>query len=424
MIRRLYPFEPERAHCRRVAAWAWLIARREGLDPSLLPILERTALLHHAPGLALSGEAVGRLLAEMETPPGEAGPVSSASADGSEALAAALREACASSPGPRAAPLPRLFQLLEAAHVFDECLEALPYEFRPLAELLDDAVSLSPDPAWTPLLDVFRQPVLFEGEVLAASLAAIPVNPEVVAAVAEVAGDENSELADLERVTGKDPALAAALLKAANSARQALRHPISTLTQAINQLGLDESRQVLTAMALRRAFVAPAARPLWPHSLELASLASSIGGKVAHLAPPEAFLGGLLHDFGRLLLLAAPAPLLGSYTGLLERGCPPVTAELALCGIDHAEIGARVLESWGLAETVCEAVRQHHRSQPGIGALGALLQLCEEIAGAGEDLPSLPRLRDSLRTLHLPAGILADAQPALPTALKALRGES
>jgi hypothetical protein len=101
-----------------------------------------------------------------------------------------------------------------------------------------------------------------------------------------------------------------------------------------------------------------------------------------------------------------------------------VTAELALCGIDHAEIGARVLESWGLAETVCEAVRQHHRSQPGIGALGALLQLCEEIAGAGEDLPSLPRLRDSLRTLRLPAGILADAPPVLPTALKALRGES
>ena len=270
---------------------------------------------------------------------------------------------------------------------------------------------------------MFRRPVRFEGDVLAKALQAVPVNPQVVAQVAAVAGDSNSELADLERVAGKDPALAAALLQTANSARQALRHPLSTLTQAINYLGLDESRQVLTAAALRKAFVAPAARPLWPHSLETASLAAAIGEKVAQTAPPEAFLAGLLHDFGRLLLLAAPEPLLATYTGLLERGCPPVTAELALCGVDHAEIGARVLESWRLAPPVCEAVRQHHRSQPGVGPLGALLQLCEEIAGAGEALRSLPWLRDSLRTLQLPARVLAERQPALAGALKALRGE-
>lgn len=424
MVRSLYPFEPEQAHCGRVADWVWLIGRKQQLDAFLLSILDRAALQHHAPGLSLSGDAVLRLFTELERELPDRSDPPPAHPDGTEALAAALREACASAPGPRARPIGLLAQILEAAHVFDECLEALPYEERPLAGLLDDAVSLSPDPYWPPLLEVFRKPVLFEGKVLEAALANVPVNPEIVAAVAEAASDPEADLGRLERAAGLDPGLAAALLQAANSARFALRHPISSLGHAISFLGVDATRQVLAAAALRPAFVAPAARALWPHSLEAASLAAGIARRVPDLVPAEAFLAGLFHDFGRLLLLSSPDPALSVYPALLARGCPPVAAELALCGIDHAEIGARVLEGWNIAEPVCLAVRQHHRVRPNNSPLGALLQLCEEIAGSGEDLPSLPRLRDSLRTLRLPAAILADEHVPVPEQLIALQEDS
>lgn len=424
MVRSLYPFEPEQAHCRRVADWVWLIGRKQKLDAGLLGILERAALQHHAPGLSLSGEAVLRLFTELERELPDRADPPPAQPDGAEALAASLREVCATATGPRAKPIGLLAQILEAAHVFDECLEALPYEERPLAELLDDAVSLSPDPYWPPLLEIFRKPVRFDGKILDAALANVPVNPEIVAAVAEATSDPDADLGRLERAAGLDPGLAASLLQAANSARYALRHPISSLGHAISFLGLDATRQVLAAAAFRPAFAAPAARALWPHSIEAASLAAGIARKVPELVPAEAFLAGLLHDFGRLLLLSSPEPPLSVYTTLLERRCPPVAAELALCGIDHAEIGARVLERWNIAEPVCLAVRQHHRVRPNNSPLGALLQLCEEIAGSGEDLPSLPRLRDSLRTLRLPAAILADRPAPVPERLMALQEES
>jgi putative nucleotidyltransferase with HDIG domain len=400
MARWLRTLEPERAHAQRVAAWAWLIARKLKLDAGAAGVLEQAARIHHEPGTEWSGDGAGRLLCEVRE--GQAGwrELPPARVDTAEALAAALRHACAQA-GRREVPVLRLLRILEAAHAFDECLEALPYEARDLPGLLEEAAALAPDREWAALMAVFQKHTKFDDRKLDAAMRRLPVNPQVVVEAARVVLDPNAEPADLERLAGRDPALAAGLLQAANSAQFARRRALGTLRQAIVHLGTDQSRRVLSAVALRGAFRAPGARPLWVHSLDTAAMAAEIAGQVVGLDPREAFLCGLLHDLGRLLLLASTEGALQPYSELTARGCPPVAVELALCGRDHAEIGARALERWGIAASVVEAVRAHH--QPGAGAapLAAVLQVCEEVSGMDEDLPSVPRLRDSLVALGL-----------------------
>ena len=414
--------EPERAHGRRVAAWAWIIARKQGLDGGAAALLDQAARIHHDPGVAWTGEGAARLLAEVNEASLAGAPPPGARADTSDMLAAALRHVCASA-GPREAPVARLLRVLEAAHVFDECLEALPYERRSLGELLEEAAGLAPDKEWAALLDVFRKPFSFTDRRLEAALRKLSVNPRVVCEAGRVLPDPEAGVRDLERLAGLDPALAAALLQAANAALRAARQPVSTLAQAVVRLGLDESRRILTAAALRGAFRAPGSKRLWSHSLETAALASELAGQAPGLDPAEAFLAGLLHDLGRLLLLASPEPPLALYSELTARGCPPVAAELALCGEDHASIGARALARWGLAGSIVEAVRGHHQSWPEPNILACLLQLCEEMDGDGEDLPSLARFRDSLSALKLNMARLRGAAPRLSPGLMALRGE-
>lgn len=420
MAKWLESLEPERAHGRRVAAWAWILAARAKLDAPSVAVLEQAARIHHEPGTAWSGAAAGRLLCEVREDPAGLKSAAAARTDTSEALAAALRHVCANAPR-RGVPVLRLLRILEAAHVFDECLEALPYESRGLPELLEEAAALDAGREWARLLDVFRKPARFEDRKLDAALKRLSVNPQVVVETSRVVLDPNTEVSDLERLAGQDPALAAGLLQAANSARYGVRHPLSTLRQAILHLGLDESRRVLTAAALRGAFRAPCARSLWLHSLDTAAMASAIAQEAAGLDPREAFLAGLMHDLGRLLLLASPDVSMPAYSELTARGCPPVAVELALCGEDHAAIGARALERWGIAGQVVEAVRAHHRPRPDTSPLSAAVQVAEELGAGEEDLPSLPRFRDSLRALGLAAARLPEHCPA--TGLTALREE-
>lgn len=422
MARWLRTLEPERAHAQRVAAWAWLIARKLKLDGGAVGVLEHAARIHHEPGTEWSGDAAGRLLSELREGQAAWRELPPARVDTTEALAAALRHACAQA-GRRDVPVVRLLRILEAAHAFDECLEALPYEAGNLPRLLAETAALAPDREWAALIAVFQKHVQFDDRKIDAALRRLPVNPQVVVETARVALDPNTDLADLETLAGRDPALAAGLLQAANSARFARRQALGTLRQAIVHLGTDESRRVLSAVALRGAFRAPGARPLWLHSLDTAAQAAELAGQVAGLDAREAFLAGLLHDLGRLLLLASTEAALQPYSELTAQGCPPVAVELALCGRDHADIGARALERWGIAASVVEAVRAHHQPYAGAAPLAAVLQVCEEVSGMDEDLPSVPRLRDSLDALGLKLEEFRGVPAPAAAGLTALREE-
>jgi len=193
-----------------------------------------------------------------------------------------------------------------------------------------------------------------------------PFRPVVGRLLSELSG-EPSGFRRIRLLVSEDPALAAHVLKLANSALFGCRRKVSDLLTALTLIGLDRLRALVLTYGVRHLF-RPLARhaecgAIWRHSLATALLAADLslegGGDMM-----ESYTAGLLHDLGRLVLLAsAPA----EYPALMNRAATPEQScvlEQELFGMTHAEAGARAMRRYELPDRLAEAALQHHHGDP------------------------------------------------------------
>ncbi len=193
-----------------------------------------------------------------------------------------------------------------------------------------------------------------------------PFRPVVAKLLAELTAEPTS-FRRIRLLASEDPALAAHILRLANSALFGCRSRVSELLTALTLIGLDRLRAVVLTYGVRHLFRPlarlPATQAIWRHSLATAILAADLaldqeGGLM------ECYTAGLLHDLGRLVLLAS-AP--EAYAALLEQASSAgetLEMEKALFGHTHAETGARAMRRYGLPEPLAAAARLHHHRDP------------------------------------------------------------
>ena len=192
----------------------------------------------------------------------------------------------------------------------------------------------------------------------------LPSVPAVASAVLEVASDPNSGAEDLRRVIDRDPALAARILKVANSSLYSFSREIETVQHAIALLGFRTVTNIVLAASLREVFThfGLAEKQLWEHS----TLAGAVAAKLAGYGPidvdrEEAFTAGLLHDLGKIALNNTSRK---KYTNVMAQvyneGVSFVEAERQEFGFDHAELGGHVAAKWKLSQRLENAIRYHH----------------------------------------------------------------
>jgi putative nucleotidyltransferase with HDIG domain len=140
---------------------------------------------------------------------------------------------------------------------------------------------------------------------------------------------------------------------------------------------------------------------LWNHSIKVAALAQKIA-VYEHSDVDEAFLAGLLHDVGKLLL-AVNRP--EEYAGILKashaNGGPVWQEEIAQIGCTHAELGAELLATWNFPLSIVEAVALHHHPAQffiqgfsPLTAAHAANALVHEFAGKSQSPLEMPYLSD------------------------------
>lgn len=201
-----------------------------------------------------------------------------------------------------------------------------------------------------------------EADILAGGLS-LPVMPDIAARVNAAASNPSSTAASLARIIELDPALAARLMKMANSALYAGLSEIRDLDHAIGRIGTAMVVALVLGAAGREMFNCPDPdlRQLldraWIRSVHAAALARRLSAR-AGMCPEEGFLAGLLHAVGEPILLQRVAELL--WNGSIERpDRGEIEETLAALG---PRAGARLLAEWGLPETVVAAVE--HGADP------------------------------------------------------------
>jgi HD-like signal output (HDOD) protein len=186
----------------------------------------------------------------------------------------------------------------------------------------------------------------------------LPGFPHIVMRVQKVLSDDKADANRIVKVLGGEPVLASQIVRMANSA--ALNPGgviVSDLRAAVTRVGLDTVRSATIAFAVRQLRDAPLLKGLetqlgllWKRSVLVASLSCLVARKLTHINPDTALLAGLLQGIGRLYILTRAS----SHRALFAD--PDNYQQIEQDW--HLSIAAALLENWGIADEVVQAVHE------------------------------------------------------------------
>ena len=226
-------------------------------------------------------------------------------------------------------------------------------------------------------------------------LRSVPSLPTIYDELMAVLRKEDPPISQIEKIIAKDVGMAAKILQLANSAFIGARGRVSNLLQAVSMIGTETVRTLVLSVHVFSHFdtnsdLAPFLPALWEHCVASAGLAQQIA--IAENAPKavldESFTAGLLHDIGKVVLLAELPreyrPILAKNTGVIA------PHELEKLGCTHAQVGAYLISIWGLPVPLVRAVAFHHcPSEAGETQFSSLtaVHAADAITGATDPSP-------------------------------------
>lgn len=196
----------------------------------------------------------------------------------------------------------------------------------------------------------------------------LPVYPAVATRVQQLAARPSTGADALEAVLVQDPALASQILRVANSAFYAGLNPVDTIKLAVLRLGFAHVVNLAVLCSQRGQFTSPHPQVqalmsrLWQHSVGCALGARWLAHRCGYRArADEAFMAGLFHDIGKLLILKVVDDV--RQRGEWSQDLPEALL-LELLRTQHAEQGAKLIARWNLPAAYATIARTHHDPDP------------------------------------------------------------
>lgn len=218
---------------------------------------------------------------------------------------------------------------------------------------------------------------------LVEGIQALPSLPESVARLTPLLRDERASSGRFEQAVRSDPAITANLLKAANSAYFSGNAPVSTVREAVARIGLRRVYEVAVSTSFRQTL--PRRLPgyglngsdFWLHCTATALFAEALAVRGNHRCADIAYIAGLLHDAGKLIIggfLAVEVPEANWWTFGTDEG------ERQLLGSSHCDVGKEIARKWNLPLQVEQACRWHH--EPGRALTEEQIELASVVHAA------------------------------------------
>ncbi|MBW2107818.1 MAG: HDOD domain-containing protein [Deltaproteobacteria bacterium] len=205
----------------------------------------------------------------------------------------------------------------------------------------------------------------------------LPPFPGVLERALRVLDDPEASVGEVIGIVEHDQAITANVLRLCNSAYYGVSRKVRSLREALVLLGNAQLREVLLAGTLVK-FLGTAVRgydlaggQLWRHAVATGLMARVISKRVYGTEPPSLFTAALLHDIGKVVLSEFVDQYLDKIMALVEAGQHSFSeAEGTLLGINHAQVGADVAESWNFPDEIVIAIRWHHSPERASGDNG------------------------------------------------------
>ena len=201
---------------------------------------------------------------------------------------------------------------------------------------------------------------------LAAAVDGMPAFPKSVQRVLELTRDVNTMPKDLVEVIDKDPVLTVKILKVVNSAYYSLPKQITSVGHSVVYLGFNTIKNL--ALSIAAIGMLPKTneagfdgQQYLLHSLATAAIAKQLALKVDDADPMDCFIAGLLHDFGKVVLAQfMPKEFRVALDASQQQGTSLHLALRDVIGVDHAVVGAMLVEKWRFAPKLIETIRHQY----------------------------------------------------------------
>lgn len=227
------------------------------------------------------------------------------------------------------------------------------------------------------------------------SMHAFPVS---VQNIIKLTRDATCAPRDLVDVIQRDPIVTIKVLRVVNSAYYSLPKQITSIDHAVVFLGFNTIKNLaLSIAALSMAPVSMHAafdnKAYLHHSLSTAAIARALGARFANMEPNDFFIGGLLHDFGKVVLAQVmPAQFKKALEYGLWNEVSLNRALLDVTGIEHAEIGAMLLAHWRFPEALVQGIRDQYVTDASAPVMAVCIHAANQICKTvGVDFASTDR---------------------------------
>ena len=219
----------------------------------------------------------------------------------------------------------------------------------------------------------------------------LPPMPNVAAKVMEMMSNPVMDGKSMQKIISTDQALASKILKIANSALYSFSKEITSLSHAISIIGFNTITSLVIASSTKNAFfkgkMGLQDEMIWEHSLASAFGCRALAKMVLGAGKMEtAFLSGLLHDIGKIVL---SKKISDQYSSIVQDAFNSKTTiydiEKKELGFTHAEVGSLVAKQWRLPGVIEECIQCHHNSESAktskatVEIVDALNYICSKI---------------------------------------------
>ncbi len=192
--------------------------------------------------------------------------------------------------------------------------------------------------------------------------------PPVATKILKLLENDNIDFRDIARIVEADASLTLKLLKVANSPLYATRTEVSSVQQAIVTLGLNRLTNIVLGISIFSRFffssqkqAADIIQKFWWHSSCTGMVAKSLAIKLNRFFKENEFIGGLLHDIGKLAMIQYDSQMFRRVIELVEtKNMMDVDAEREVFGIDHIEIGKSIVDHWKLPYELASVISGHN----------------------------------------------------------------
>lgn len=197
-------------------------------------------------------------------------------------------------------------------------------------------------------------------------LTKLPSLPHVLIKLLNACQKDTTCFDTLAEIINKDAALSAKVLSVANSPVYGKSHELTSLKQILLFLGLDTIKSIAITASVQQFFSRYSKeksrflKGFWEHTLYTALVAKNLARLTSYNNPEEAYLAGLLHDIGKLIFENYSQHEYSELVYTDNSSEELLKRENEKYEITHDDIGARLLEMWGISDVISDAVKYHH----------------------------------------------------------------